>query len=132
MGFLDPLAGREKAGERDGGRKRNERRAGFALVERPGSFDRIQGKDGLLLPRVARSGITVCGRVARERVKGLKIWWTMDQKGSVIRVRGKGPIRSASCRRGGKAAKGVDSVLAGAGLVVGGERRIGARGQTTT
>src|SRR5258708_2617632 len=88
-GFLDQLAGSEKAGERDGGRKRQPDTGGIALVERPGVSTGIQ-EDGLLLPRDrAILELLYAAGLRVSELTGLNLA-DMDQKDKMLRVRGKG------------------------------------------
>ncbi len=104
-GFLDQLAGSEKAGERDGGRKRQPDTGGIALVERPGVSTGIQ-EDGLLLPRDrAILELLYAAGLRVSELTGLNLV-DMDQKDQMLRVRGKGN-KERIVPYGGKAAQAL-------------------------
>jgi integrase/recombinase XerC len=88
-GFLNQLAGSGKAGERDGGRKRQRDTGGIALVKRPGVSTDIQ-EVGLLLPRDrAILELLYAAGLRVSELTGLNLA-DMDQKDKMLRVRGKG------------------------------------------
>src|SRR5260221_6455083 len=125
-GFLNQLAGSGKAGERDGGRKRQRDTGGIALVKRPGVSTDIQ-EVGLLLPRDrAILELLYAAGLRVSELTGLNLA-DMDQKDKMLRVRGKGnkerivpygekaaqalkaywPVREALLEAGGEAVRGT-------------------------